>query len=80
MSELEQSAIAGKMPKGEEGLKQMKRMSTVNIIITLHSSDLDFLPLTLTNLLRFPSHDDQIKTIQSLAIDQMNLILIASTR
>lgn len=80
MSELEQSAIARKMSKSEEELKQMKRMSTVNIIITLHSSDLDFLPLTLTNLLEFSSHDDQIKAIQSLAIDQMNLILIASTR
>jgi len=78
--ELEHDAIARKMPKGEAELKQMKRMSTVDIIITLHSPDLDFLPLTLTNLLGFPSRDDQIKAIQSLAIDQMNLILIASTR
>ena len=80
MSELEQSAIARKMSKSEEELKQMKRMSTVNIIITLHNSDFDFLSLTLTNLLKFSSHDDQIKTIQSLAIDQMNLILITLTR
>lgn len=80
MSELEQNAIARKMSKSEAELKQMKRMLTVNIIIALHSSDFDFLSLTLTNLLKFSSCNDQIKTIQSLAIDQMNLILIASTR
>jgi len=45
----------------------------------LHSPDPDSLPLTLTNLLEFPSRDGQIKAIQSLAIDQVNLILIAST-
>ncbi len=80
VSELEQNAIARKMSKSEAELKQMKRMLTVNIIIALHSSDFDFLSLTLTNLLKFSSCNDQIKTIQSLAIDQMNLILIASTR
>jgi len=77
--ELEQGATAGKVPKGGAGLEQMERMSTVNIIITLHSPDPDSLPLTLTNLLRFPPRDGQIKAIQSLAIDQMDLILIAPT-
>jgi len=77
--ELEQGAIAGNVPKGGAGLEQMERMSTVNIIITLHSSDPDSLPLTLTNLLGFPPRDGQIKAIQSLAIDQMNLMLIAPT-
>ena len=33
MPELEQGAIAGRVPKGGAGLEQMKRMSTVNIII-----------------------------------------------
>lgn len=80
MSELEQNAIARKMSKSEAELKQMKRMLTVNIIIALHSSDFNFLSLTLMNLLEFSSCNDQIKTIQSLAIDQMNLILIALTR
>jgi len=56
--ELKQSATAKKMFKDEAELKQMKRMSTVNIIITLHNSDLGFLPLTLTNLLEFSSRDD----------------------
>ncbi len=58
MLELKQSATAKKMFKDEAELKQMKRMSTVNIIITLHNSDLGFLPLTLTNLLEFSSRDD----------------------
>jgi superfamily II DNA helicase RecQ len=45
----------------------------------LHCPDPDSLPPTLTDLLGFPPRDGQIKAIQSLAIDQVDLILIAPT-
>lgn len=45
----------------------------------LRSPDPDSLPVTLTSLLGFPPRDGQIKAIHSLAIDQVDLILIAPT-
>lgn len=45
----------------------------------LRSLNPESLPLTLTDLLGFPPRDGQIKAIHSLAIDQVDLILIAPT-
>ena len=45
----------------------------------LRSLNPESLPLTLTDLLGFPPHDGQIKAIHSLAVDQVDLLLIAPT-
>lgn len=45
----------------------------------LHSLIPESLPLTLTDLLGFPPRDGQIKAIHSLAVDQVDLLLIAPT-
>ena len=45
----------------------------------LRSLDAESLPLTLANLFKFSLRDGQIEAIQSLAIDQKYLILIAPT-
>ena len=47
--------------------------------ISLRSLALDSLPSTLKNLLGFSPHDGQIEAIRSLAVDQIDLILIAPT-
>ena len=47
--------------------------------ISLRSLALDSLPSTLKNLLGFSPHDGQIEAIRSLAVDQVDLILIAPT-
>ena len=45
----------------------------------LHSPDPKALPSILMNLLKFSPHNGQIEAIQSLAVDQQDLILIAPT-
>ncbi len=45
----------------------------------LRSLNPESLSLTLTNLLGFPPRDGQIKAIRSLAVDQVDLLLIAPT-
>jgi len=45
----------------------------------LRSLNPEFLPLTLTDLLGFPPRDGQIKAIHSLAVDQVDLLLIDPT-
>jgi len=47
--------------------------------IPLRSLALNSLPSTLKNLLGFSPHDGQIEAIRSLAVDQIDLILIAPT-
>ena len=47
--------------------------------IPLRSPALNSLPSTLKNLLGFSPHDGQIEAIRSLAVDQIDLILIAPT-
>ena len=45
----------------------------------LQSLNSEFLALMLMKLLKFPLHNGQIKVIQSLVIDQHDLILITPT-
>lgn len=45
----------------------------------LHTPDPKSLPSTLTKLLKFTPRDGQIEAIRTLAIDQLDLILIAPT-
>ncbi len=45
----------------------------------LRTIDPECLPLTLSDLLGFPPRDGQIKAIHSLAVDQVDLLLIAPT-
>ena len=47
--------------------------------IPLHCPSVESLPSTLANLLGFPPRDGQTEAIRSLAVDQMDLILIAPT-
>src|SRR5437773_6583015 len=45
----------------------------------LRRPDPESLPSTLANLLGFPPRDGQVEAIRSLAVDQLDLILIAPT-
>jgi superfamily II DNA helicase RecQ len=47
--------------------------------LSLHRPNVDSLPSTLANLLGFLPRDGQIEAIRSLAVDQLDLILIAPT-
>jgi len=45
----------------------------------LRTTDPKSLPLTLANLLKFSPRDSQIEVIKTLAVNQLDLILIAPT-
>ena len=45
----------------------------------LRSPDPESLPAAIANILKFPPRDGQIEAIRTLAVDQLDLILIAPT-